>query len=213
MFGLESLESNGLVTSCHWLRGQWTNLLQLFLLAVVPRPAFSSFSRDSQDTLFCQCRCCHGGHGGQDGHDGNVVTVHLFTPVRFTSKPANLTNQQGQQARIIYIRFHTKLAVSLHWIKNHNTEAESKTPIVESFGPLQGKIKGFYRWRYQIKVLSFQKYGTSFVRFGPSVYAFGHVGLWHGLPASAASKPTSQQASNRRRLYPTGYFQTAKVNP
>ena len=79
--------------------------------------------------------------------------------------------------RIIYIRFHTKLAVFFHRIKNHNTKAESKTLIVEKFGHLQGKTKGFYRWRHQIKTPSFYKYGTNFVRFGPSVYAFGHVGL------------------------------------
>ena len=57
--------------------------------------------------------------------------------------------------RIIYIRFHTKLAVLLHRIRNHNTKAESKTLIVETFGHLQGKTKGFYRWCHQVKAPSF----------------------------------------------------------
>ena len=88
-----------------------------------------------------------------------------------------LSAKPNTKSRIIYIRFHTKLAVLLHRIRNHNTKAESKTLVVETFGHLQGKTKGFYRWRYQIKALSFYEYGTNFVRFRPSVYAFGHVGL------------------------------------
>ena len=88
-----------------------------------------------------------------------------------------LDRHLGGRSRIIYIRFHTKLAVLLHRIRNHNTKAESKTLNVETFGHLQDKTKGFYRWHYQIKAPSFLKYGTNCVRFGPSVYAFGHVGL------------------------------------
>ena len=47
------------------------------------------------------------------------------------------------KARIIYTRFHTKLAVLLRRIKNQNIEAEIEKLMVETLGPLQGRQEVF----------------------------------------------------------------------
>ena len=47
------------------------------------------------------------------------------------------------ESRIIYIRFYTKLAILLPWIKNHNTEFEIRKLMVETFDHLYGNNQVF----------------------------------------------------------------------
>ena len=87
----------------------------------------------------------HGLHGFMDfiGH-WRLIGLN-FSIFNFADLAVRNTTSKGIRTlpRIIYIRFYTKLAVLLPWIKNHNTEFEIRKLMVETFGHLYGNNQVF----------------------------------------------------------------------